>query len=335
MGNVRNQRIDWIDIAKGIGILLVILGHSVQFGGIVHNLIFSFHMPLFFVLSGLVYKYSDNKTFIIKKIKVLIIPFISFYIIGVTTSLMIPSWRSGLSIKGVIKDIYLANPSVANVSSIWFLVCMFVVVVTFNLIQKFDIKIQYFIIAICLIIGFIYPSIMTKLTFLPDRRLPFNIEVSFVAIFFFAMGVWMKKYITNSKVFVSSCIMFCMAFLLNGRVNLHGITYNNPILYIIESLCGTIILIYLCYICSNKIQNKNILEPIKWLGRHSLIILGIQAIAVRLYVLVINIIEKEQYVLYGLPKIHQVICFVSITLLSIVICLLYDFVKDKVRRINE
>lgn len=335
MNDADNKRIDWIDIAKGIGILLVILGHSVKFGEIVHNLIFSFHMPLFFVLSGAVYKHSDNKTFIIKKINTLIIPFVSFYIIGLIISLIIPEWRSGLSIKGIFKDIYLATPNVSNVSSIWFLACMFIVVVNFNLMQKFNIKVQYFIIAICLVIGLIYPNIIAKLTYLPDGRLPFNIEVSFVAIFFFAMGVWMKKYIINQKIFVNSCIMFCIAFLLNGRVNLHGITYNNPILYIIESLCGTIILIYLCYICSNNLQNKNVLEPIKWLGRHSLIILGIQAIAVRLYVLIINAIDNAEYALYGLPKVHQIISFVSVTLVSVVICLLYDFIKVKARRINE
>lgn len=59
------QRIDWIDSAKGIGIVLVVIGHTL--GGLIDSslgnglvvpreaffLIYTFHMPLFFLLSGL------------------------------------------------------------------------------------------------------------------------------------------------------------------------------------------------------------------------------------------------------------------------------------------
>lgn len=55
-----NKRVEWIDLAKGLGMLLVILGHCVCFGGIMHNAIFAFHMPLFFILSGIVYKTNSK-----------------------------------------------------------------------------------------------------------------------------------------------------------------------------------------------------------------------------------------------------------------------------------
>lgn len=58
------QRIEWIDIAKGIAILLVIIGHTVKFGSLSRNIIFSFHMPLFFILSGYTFRpATDAKTF--------------------------------------------------------------------------------------------------------------------------------------------------------------------------------------------------------------------------------------------------------------------------------
>ena len=41
-----NKRIGWIDIAKGYGILLVILGHLNV--GLLGKWIYTFHMPLFF-----------------------------------------------------------------------------------------------------------------------------------------------------------------------------------------------------------------------------------------------------------------------------------------------
>jgi fucose 4-O-acetylase-like acetyltransferase len=49
-----SKRINYIDVARGIGILLVVMGHN-DFAAIspfMHKLIYSFHMPLFFFLSG-------------------------------------------------------------------------------------------------------------------------------------------------------------------------------------------------------------------------------------------------------------------------------------------
>lgn len=57
------NRIKSIDIAKGLGILIVILGHVLGEEDLfLEMFIFSFHMPLFFILSGLVLKFSDEKT---------------------------------------------------------------------------------------------------------------------------------------------------------------------------------------------------------------------------------------------------------------------------------
>ncbi|WP_075580419.1 acyltransferase family protein [Acidaminococcus massiliensis] len=54
------QRIQWIDIAKGITIFFVIIGHTAPFDILERNMIFSFHMPLFFILSGYHFKIAQN-----------------------------------------------------------------------------------------------------------------------------------------------------------------------------------------------------------------------------------------------------------------------------------
>lgn len=51
------QRLEYIDFCRGIAILLVVIGHLIQFNGIVTSnpvfeFIYSFHMPLFFAISG-------------------------------------------------------------------------------------------------------------------------------------------------------------------------------------------------------------------------------------------------------------------------------------------
>ena len=60
-----------IDIAKGIGIILVVWGHVIQvsagegnfdyWGNSIFEIIYSFHMPLFIFLSGFTASYSLNK----------------------------------------------------------------------------------------------------------------------------------------------------------------------------------------------------------------------------------------------------------------------------------
>lgn len=46
------KRIHWVDFSKGIAIILVIVGHTVNNPSLIRGIIFSFHMPLFFILSG-------------------------------------------------------------------------------------------------------------------------------------------------------------------------------------------------------------------------------------------------------------------------------------------
>ena len=50
------KRISWIDMAKGYGTILVIFAH-IHYGGL-RTWIYTFHMPLFFFLSGYVFKES-------------------------------------------------------------------------------------------------------------------------------------------------------------------------------------------------------------------------------------------------------------------------------------
>jgi fucose 4-O-acetylase-like acetyltransferase len=82
------KRIDIIDALKGIAILLVVLGHAVQRNvtdfdsNVAFRLIYSFHMPFFMFLSGLVASYSFDtpvKTYLRKKFMALVVPFASWY----------------------------------------------------------------------------------------------------------------------------------------------------------------------------------------------------------------------------------------------------------------
>lgn len=74
------KRIAWIDAAIFIGIFMVAYGHNwLDFKFCYY--FYSFHMPLFFILAGLTFSAkNDFKSYIYKKFKTLIIPYIFFAI---------------------------------------------------------------------------------------------------------------------------------------------------------------------------------------------------------------------------------------------------------------
>lgn len=67
-----------LDLLKGVGIILMVLGHM-HFNASFERYIFGFHMPLFFVVSG--YLYNNKRTLgktILEKAKSLLIPYFVF-----------------------------------------------------------------------------------------------------------------------------------------------------------------------------------------------------------------------------------------------------------------
>lgn len=75
-----NHRVSWIDICRGVAILLVLYGHLFNTDN-QRYLIYAFHMPLFFFISGLVFKPPSQKSIIEiskKYSKQLLIPYVIF-----------------------------------------------------------------------------------------------------------------------------------------------------------------------------------------------------------------------------------------------------------------
>jgi fucose 4-O-acetylase-like acetyltransferase len=92
-----DKRLWWVDWSKSICIFLMVVGHSFypEKGSIdwmTKNLIYSFHMPLFFFVSGYLTKYKDEKfiQFLKRQVKSLLIPYVFFnvvcFIIGLPIS---------------------------------------------------------------------------------------------------------------------------------------------------------------------------------------------------------------------------------------------------------
>lgn len=202
----KKDRIIWMDLAKGIAIILVIFGHCVH-GGI-RGIIFSFHMPLFFILSGMTYKRRESYYAIVeyclKGFKQLIVPsFIVFSICFIDSLIrdvfmnrtVLPgeyfTWklRSLYYFSG--SDIYVNEIMLApRVGVIWFLLALFLVRIIFTFILCINNKILNNVIPLCLLVlGVVVGSY---------QWLPVSLDVAFAAVFYYWLGWHSRNYKSSS-----------------------------------------------------------------------------------------------------------------------------------------
>ena len=272
-----NKRIEYIDIAKGITILLVILGHCLN-DGIIRQYIYSFHMPLFYILSGYFFKKQKTKDLLKKGFKRLVLPYI-------VTSMVILSayiFKSIIKQENVIdiamqwiqailygsgEDRLFLGISIRAIGAIWFLISLFWAQLLFNYFLKINsrcMKIAFLI--FFSLLGFILPNYIW---------LPFSIETAFVAILFLYVGYLMrnKKIFENKFDFKYKCIIF-ITWLIGAKFcktlvdsNYYNFYYFN----ILIGICGSYLLIELSKVIN--IYTNYVKRFLQWCGENSLYIL--------------------------------------------------------------
>ena len=83
------NRLTYIDTAKGIGIALVVLGHLDKTGQLSREMIYAFHMPFFFFISGLfVSNTKGAKAYFSDCFKRLYVPFAFFTVLDIVWQLV-------------------------------------------------------------------------------------------------------------------------------------------------------------------------------------------------------------------------------------------------------
>ena len=139
------NRLEWVLIAKGIGIFLVVVGHffpasSPEYWIEMRKVIYTFHMPLFFLLSGYLYnevKYSYSGL-VVNKVRRLLFPFISialiFFIIKYISGLYVTvNYPVNLnSLRALMID-----PVNSYMPLLWFVHTLFVIFIIYPLIRLF------------------------------------------------------------------------------------------------------------------------------------------------------------------------------------------------------
>lgn len=179
------MRLNQIDVLKGIGILLVMLGHAFPQRGTFYEIIYSFHMPLFFACSGFFFRDNNIINTTIKDMKILLIPWVSFSCLLMFSALIIYVISHNYSL---FQFDPINENSYCLYHTIWFLICLFIVRFIYRLIFKMcDGKL--FIISVLSVGGYLAAYMLNNYSF----NIPFFIDSAMAMICFYHLGYLFNK----------------------------------------------------------------------------------------------------------------------------------------------
>ncbi|OYW86650.1 MAG: hypothetical protein B7Z20_06965, partial [Sphingobium sp. 32-64-5] len=121
-------RLDWVDAAKGLGIILVVIGH-VWTSGAVRDTIYAFHMPLFFLLAGYFAQPRPMRECAGRQWRSLAVPYISFLLVLTLADQVIEHLRGVLPLirdwRGAARAFLLGGTELRGPLTIfWFVSCL-------------------------------------------------------------------------------------------------------------------------------------------------------------------------------------------------------------------
>ena len=268
------ERLSWLDVLKGIGIVLVAIGH-IYSNRTVFNWLYSFHMPLFFLAAGWVYKEKSVLTDIKRRIQTIVVPYFSFGLLVLLYWQVIERRFRNSDMSFMDSLLGLFSGCYDNLDfdvHLWFLPCFFVTVALFNILVNLGgRKIAYVVSALMSLIYVV----------LPMPELPWGINRVFKYIGFYAVGVFLAGRETkiadrNVGTGVAAVVLLTVNFFLS----LYNLTTG--LMWFVTALIGVTAMILISqFINENKI--------LQYFGRISLIVLCIHGPVYRIVVKIVSI----------------------------------------------
>lgn len=281
MENTTNKRIDFVDLTKGVCIILVVMTHiGGAFDALDGNFMLScFRMPLYFFISGVFFKsYEGLAGFVIRKINKLIIPFLFFYLSAFLLKYIV--WRIApgtFHLPVSWKELLLAfqgHELIKFNPPIWFLLALFNCNVLFYLVHFLRDKHLTAMFILTVLIG-------CTGFYLGKQQivLPLYMDVAMTALPFYVAGFWIRRY--NFFLFPHHRFdKFIPLFIVGALVVMYftasrlGMRTNNYAGNIFQVYIAAFAGIFMIMLICKKIKK---LEVISYLGRYSIITLSIHA----------------------------------------------------------
>lgn len=301
-----------VDIVKGIAIILVMIGHSTMFNNIkdltlLNVFIYSFHMPLFFIVGGFFLKDTIN----LKKVsKRLLMPFFLasiFWVFVASFLVQLPTYFRSAELYPLkysfieqaikfLKAVFFATRIDIVGTGLWFLVALFfgrVIWYLLHTVLKLKVSLGYLLIIFGVnVLIYYYLS-------LPESRFYWMWPQSILAYLFLLFRNYFYKSNAINKfsfldVFVLSIIsVFIIKW--NGRVDMASFKLNNYFAFMLTAVFAFIIIYKLSFFIE---KYSKLLKPfLTWCGKHSLSIFLVHPflLAIVPYILMANFNVKDVY----------------------------------------
>ena len=274
----QEQRVAWIDYSKVICIYLVVLGHALSYEVTnecyLRNFIYLFHLPVFFFISGYLFRIKDNEknisSYILSNINSLVIPYIFLNVLAVL--LKFPSYLHH-DIKPLLYN-FLIGHGHAPAGPAWFLLCLFWIKIQMFFIIRLDDKIQLLSALFYCIFAYYFPY-----------HLYWDIDASFMAMPIFILGNLINKHnsecinrhystFTMSSLFlISFVITVCLSVIQQKEAMFSRLFGTYVAGFYVGAIFGIIMIVSLCKLLENN-NNRYVIR----LASGSIIIMGLHGI---------------------------------------------------------
>lgn len=214
----------------------------------------------------------------------------------------------------------------------WFLPCLFLTEVIFNLLDKKlkSKQIAYFIFVSSLI-GFIYPKIISF-------RLPFCLDIVFTSIVFYYIGYVFRNKIedkivienktTNMVLVIVLTIIVIILSMIEQSTNMNNLIINNYIIFYFTAIIG----FFIVYLVSNQTK----LKTLQSIGKNSLYIMCIHEPIKRIVIAVYSKIIGIEGDIIRKNVIHIMIMLILVSLVTMLIIYLFKkFANSLQEKLNN
>ena len=298
---ITKKRIEYIDIVRGLAMLCIIAGHMGN--NTIIRIVFTFHVPLFFIISGLFFK-GDLKHIRTDAIK-LLKPYV-FTVICVAffdcikallqqktleeslklseiLSVVIRDFVAGLYGSGSRVDFL--NLNLTAIGAIWFYLALIWALLLCWIILQLEKKmlnqnrkqyvpgVLFFAAFLFWLIGYLSAKVIW---------LPLSVQAGLCAVVFVVIGTKAKGYFIGRQnnsiwLFIAAGLLWIISLyfsLTNDYMSIVRSAFPNPIINIIGAISATWLLIEI----GKRTERFKILKPLKYFGEYSMVVLSFHLI---------------------------------------------------------
>lgn len=269
-----------LDVAKGIAIVLMVLGHM-HFSKVLDHYIYAFHMPIFFFISGMLFKPRPVKDTLMRKARALLTPYFVFggmYWIIYNSKRYILHHKTDTMLPGLKALLLFPTTNLAVESALWFLPVMFLTAAGYCCLYhwiKKDAVLSVTVLALG-IVGFALPKIT-------QYRLPWGMDTAMVALLFYHIGREVGDHALIDRLYALEAkrrwlfypaliaILAVNAWLIfvNDKVNMRLVRWAFEPLTLLNALTAIIAYIVVSKCLTDHTATGGSI-PVKWLERISM-----------------------------------------------------------------